>query len=722
MSENKSRLVLLCQHSLTCAVVVALVAPATTLVTLDIVAPPAGVRAGTAPDTPPSTSVVAATPVKPTVSSVPLRGVTRAGLRALEQPRAGEAPGGVDVERGATNEPEVVRLAASGTADDRTKLTVLSPPQSVDGLATVGVTWDAGADVDEQGTAISVRTRTDDVWSTWTTVPYEQDEGPDAASSEQERSTPGTEPVYVGGVDDVQVKALTPDGAVPAGMRLALVDPGTETAPVTEEPDIDTGRLQLSVADDVDDADDGEDPGTGETSDDAELATAGVTPKPQIFSRAQWGADERMRDSSSLQYGEVHAGFVHHTVNANGYSRAQVPSIMRGIYAYHTQSRGWSDIGYNFLVDRFGRIWEGRFGGVDRPVVGAHAGGYNGDAFGMSAIGNFDITGPSSAMVDAYARLFAWKLSLHGVPATSTQQRVAGRVLRSIQGHRDVGQTACPGRYLYAKLGTMRSLAAKYQRAFTSRSRTTKVAGTVRPAIVARDRSTRQVYLIRTSAAGKVARVTSTGATFRQANLVLNAGDWDGDGVGDVITRSGSTGKVYLYRGWPNGRLSAPKALSEASFGGVRLLSAVGDLTGDGRPDLLGQPSGGSMRIYPGKGAAGFYRSYVAHSAISGTAQLGIGLWNADGSPDSLVRRGDGSLVLYPGNGPGGLTGGTRIGSLSSGYDWAIAAGDVDGDRRPDLVVRNAASGALFLMRGTRTGFSARTAFGSGMGRFDLAG
>ena len=104
-------------------------------------------------------------------------------------------------------------------------------------------------------------------------------------------------------------------------------------------------------------------------------------------------------------------------MNANDYTRAEVPGILRSIYAYHTQSRGWSDIGYNFLVDRFGRIWEGRYGGVDRPVVGAHTLGYNDYSFAMSAIGNFDIKQPSQAMIQAYGALFAWKLSLHGVDA-----------------------------------------------------------------------------------------------------------------------------------------------------------------------------------------------------------------------------------------------------------------------------------------------------------------
>ena len=80
-----------------------------------------------------------------------------------------------------------------------------------------------------------------------------------------------------------------------------------------------------------------------------------------------------------------------------------MPALLRGIYAYHVEGRGWRDIGYNFLVDRFGRIWEGRYGGVDKAVVGAHTLGYNEVAFAMSAIGNFDIAQPPQAVINAYA-------------------------------------------------------------------------------------------------------------------------------------------------------------------------------------------------------------------------------------------------------------------------------------------------------------------------------
>ena len=137
-----------------------------------------------------------------------------------------------------------------------------------------------------------------------------------------------------------------------------------------------------------------------------------VAPKPlDLLARPVGCQREHPRRRAPPQYGTVKTGFVHHTVNANNYTRAEVPALIRGIYAYHVESRGWRDIGYNFLVDRFGRIWEGRYGGVNKAVVGAHTLGYNEVSFAMSAIGNFDIAKPPQAVVDAYAALFAWKLS-----------------------------------------------------------------------------------------------------------------------------------------------------------------------------------------------------------------------------------------------------------------------------------------------------------------------
>jgi hypothetical protein len=162
--------------------------------------------------------------------------------------------------------------------------------------------------------------------------------------------------------------------------------------------------------------------------------------------------------------------------------------------------------------------------------------------------------------------------------------------------------------------------------------------------------------------------------------------------------------------------------MARFSFGRVRLLAAVGDMTGDGRPDLLGQPAGRSMRIYPGNGRHGFLRSYVAHSALEGRSQLGVGLWNRGGAPDTVVRRPNGSLVLYYGNGPGGLTGGRVIARLRASYDWLIAVGDITGDDRADVIARSTRTNRLWTLPGVKGGFAPRRAFTGDMSRFDIAG
>jgi hypothetical protein len=163
--------------------------------------------------------------------------------------------------------------------------------------------------------------------------------------------------------------------------------------------------------------------------------------------------------------------FVHHTENPNGYVPAEVPAMLRAIYAYHRFARGWNDIGYNFVVDLYGRIFEARAGGIDEPVVGAQAGGYNLASTGVAVLGSFIERPISPAARDALERLLAWKLSLHGLPAMG---RVTVRVnpggasfskfpanahvsLARISGHRDADSTDCPGNALYGEMPAIRA-------------------------------------------------------------------------------------------------------------------------------------------------------------------------------------------------------------------------------------------------------------------------
>jgi len=183
---------------------------------------------------------------------------------------------------------------------------------------------------------------------------------------------------------------------------------------------------------------------------------------PLILSRVSWGADERIRRGRPNYADAVRFAVVHHTAGSNAYTRAQSASIVRGIQRYHVLANGWDDIGYNFLVDKYGHIFEGRYGGVDRNVVGAHAQGFNTGSAGVALIGNYDGAAVSPAARTALARLIAWRLDVaHANPLSTFSWRSSGNprfpagrnlTLRTVSGHRDTGYTTCPGSQLYGEL------------------------------------------------------------------------------------------------------------------------------------------------------------------------------------------------------------------------------------------------------------------------------
>ncbi|MDO9495097.1 MAG: VCBS repeat-containing protein, partial [Nocardioides sp.] len=215
-------------------------------------------------------------------------------------------------------------------------------------------------------------------------------------------------------------------------------------------------------------------------------------------------------------------------------------------------------------------------------------------------------------------------------------------------------------------------------------------------------------------------RPIRTGVNLATANRVLNAGDWNRDGHGDIITRETGTGALHLRLGNGKGAFAAPRTLA-TGFSKVQLLAAVGDMTGDGWPDLMGQPAGSDMKIYPGKGVAGLKSGYVAAGRVSASRQIPIGRWNTDGAPDLLFRNGS-KLVLYPGNGPGGLTGAKTLSLNLTPYDWVIGISDIALVGHADLIVRDKVSGYLYLVPTTPTGFGSRRFIGDGMRAYDLAG
>jgi hypothetical protein len=301
-------------------------------------------------------------------------------------------------------------------------------------VTMVGFTWRDGV----RPPKILARFRTKAGWSLWRPAPLLRDV-PDPSSGEGIGKA-GTAPLVVEPTDGVQVQV---SGSVPPELAITLI----HAAPLAGDARLVAGTTSRSG-----------------------LRAAVSVAAPLIYTRAQWGADESWRDGPPRYNSTILQAHIHHSASGNGYSQADVPALIRSFYKYHTHSLGWSDIAYNFLVDSFGTIWEGRYGGVDRPVRGAHTLGFNASSTGFCVIGNLDTVQPTQATLDSLARLAAWKLAMYGRdPLGSTQVKSegsdkfpAGRVvtLPVIDGHRDTNDTACPGGHLYAQLGNIRAATA----------------------------------------------------------------------------------------------------------------------------------------------------------------------------------------------------------------------------------------------------------------------
>jgi hypothetical protein len=198
--------------------------------------------------------------------------------------------------------------------------------------------------------------------------------------------------------------------------------------------------------------------------------------RPPIVPRTVWLGPAAGRTQPPPRYDDrVVAVFIHHTDSPNGYKCSDAPAIIRHLYEGQTGGKRWDDLGYNFVVDRCGTIYEGRAGGVDLPVTGAHAQGFNHRTAGIAALGTFTAGVPvPRAMTDAIAALAAWKLGLSGIDPRSRVQLVSSNghsrypagtaaTLPAVAGHNDGYRTSCPGAALTARLAEIRETAARLQ-------------------------------------------------------------------------------------------------------------------------------------------------------------------------------------------------------------------------------------------------------------------
>ncbi|MBJ7357644.1 N-acetylmuramoyl-L-alanine amidase [Nocardioides sp.] len=304
-------------------------------------------------------------------------------------------------------------------------------------FSMVGVTWRGGP-----ATArLRVRTRSHGEWTGWRALRPLHD-GPDGGG-EGRPGLRATEPLWTGDCDAIDVRGA--DGIEAA--TLSLIAPGRD--PVLVDPAARYERVE-----------------PGDRSERKKKA-----PQPDIVRRRAWGANEKWRNGGPWFNRTIQQVHVHHTVNSNDYAPEDVPALLRGIYRYHTKSLGWSDVGYNFLVDRFGGIWQGRAGGSSLPVLGAHTLGFNSTSTGIAVIGNFEEVRPERAVISSIVRLAAWKLDMYrrtpaglaGVYSQGSDKFPSGQKVRLpvIDGHRDTNDTACPGAHLYAALPRIRERTQK---------------------------------------------------------------------------------------------------------------------------------------------------------------------------------------------------------------------------------------------------------------------
>ncbi|MPV87639.1 hypothetical protein GB882_03085 [Georgenia ruanii] len=309
-------------------------------------------------------------------------------------------------------------------------------------LVVVGVSW---AEVDaDAGLTARLRSRDGATWSDWTAMEIT------AAQTDAEADggmRGGTEPVVVMDADEVEVTLAGAPGTLPTDPQLVVVDPGESPADAA----VPVGERPLG------------EPGAGGAAVGA-FAVGATNAVPTIRTRADWGADESKRFWVP-EIGQVTGVVVHHTAETNDYGPEDVPAIIRGIYGFHADKtgRGWGDIGYNIIVDKFGRAWEGRYGGLTKAVIGAHASGVNSTTFGISVMGNYDLVPVPDAAFRTVAQVIAWKFAIHGITTAGTAIGKNGVPIKRVVGHRDVGQTACPGQYFYARLGELTSLVDDYQ-------------------------------------------------------------------------------------------------------------------------------------------------------------------------------------------------------------------------------------------------------------------
>jgi hypothetical protein len=503
-----------------------------------------------------------------------------------------------------------------------------------------------GATTEGDGEALA-RVRTGGRWGEWFELHHSADHGPDPDSAEGAAAaavgtTSASEPVWVGAADAYEIRL--PDGVDTVDVHLVR-----------------EAEQRVGVA-------------AGEP--------AGAA--PAIRPRSSWGA--RPPRQGPFYAGDLHMAVVHHSAGANSYSAAQVPSIIRAMQAYHMDANGWYDLAYNFVVDRFGVVWEGRGGGTNRAVVGGHAAGFNTGTTGVVVLGDLTSVTPSSAAVNAVGEVIAWKFAVHGIdPSSSVPFTTIGSTSRAagtytfprVVGHRDVGATACPGTRLFAQLPSIRSRVVSRYGAYTPEQPRTVFAvdlgGDGRDEVIRYRRGAPIDEIWRPGPTGAlVSGSLNVGGTYRPF-----VGDFDGDGREDVFWHGTGSTQDHLWYGATGGGFTSVGFDVRGAF-----TPFVGDFDGNGADDIYWYAPGLPPDVIWYMDSNRVRRS--ANRSVPYASPPFVGDFDGDGIDD---------IFWYtPGTTADVLWYGKPDRTFAGGHQWPIngayvpVPGDFDGDGLDDVI------------------------------------
>ena len=428
--------------------------------------------------------------------------IARSGLDGARSSRApAAAPDAVNALTAAAGDvgPEAdAPDSGAGAVDPERDAVILTDPLKVDDFLVAGFTWTGGeGDAPPDGVRIYLRVRQNGQWSPW----YLNE--PSDAGRDDGAGRAGTDELVTGGADAVQASVVGNAADLPADLTLALVpdrpsgerDLGaadvrtaeaepTGVAAAAADDDPADGRAPAPGAENAvaaaqpnrrDDRGPAEDPAGASAAQLPAVAPAAAADDPSalVTTREEWGANPAYLNWRP-NYAPAEHVIVHHTAGTNDYTAEQSPSIVRGIYYYHAVILGWGDIGYNFLVDKYGQVFEGRYGTLDSDpgtmVVGGHAYGANTGTMGISMMGNYSSVSPSEIQIERVGQMAGWFLARAGIAdahgssgftfrATQKYRRGQTIDLDTISAHRDVGYTTCPGDAGYSAMGQIRDIA-----------------------------------------------------------------------------------------------------------------------------------------------------------------------------------------------------------------------------------------------------------------------